>query len=54
MGDIFFGMIDIYFVWRLIGGKFYVIDVSNVLRMMLFNFEILLWDDELFECFKIF
>lgn len=36
-GDLLFGIIDLWFVWKLFGGKVYVIDYLNVLCMLMFN-----------------
>lgn len=46
-GELAFGTIDSYLVWRLTGGKVHVTDVSNASRTLLMNLETLDWDDEL-------
>jgi len=46
-GEILFGTIDTFLIWRLTGGKCHVTDVSNASRTMLFNIHTLDWDDEL-------
>lgn len=46
-GEILFGTIDSYLVWRLTGGKLHVTDASNASRTLLFNLHTLAWDDEL-------
>lgn len=46
-GEILFGTVDSYLIWRLTGGQRHVTDVSNASRTMLFNIHTLTWDDEL-------
>jgi glycerol kinase len=46
-GDVLFGTIDAYLLWRLTGGKVHATDVSNASRTLLFNLHTLDWDDEL-------
>ena len=46
-GEILFGTIDTFLIWRLTGGKAHVTDVSNASRTLLFNIHTLDWDDEL-------
>jgi len=46
-GDILFGTIDSFLIWRLTGGKAHVTDVSNASRTLLMDLETLEWDDEL-------
>ena len=48
-GEVLFGTVDSYLVWRLTGGKAHVTDVSNASRTLLFNLHTLDWDDELLE-----
>ena len=52
-GEILFGTVDSYLVWRLTGGKVHVTDVSNASRTLLFNLHTLEWDDELLGILKI-
>ncbi|HEC96230.1 MAG TPA: glycerol kinase, partial [Euryarchaeota archaeon] len=52
-GEILFGTVDTYLIWRLTGGKVHVTDYSNASRTMLFNIKKLEWDDELLEIFEI-
>lgn len=42
--NVLVGIIDIWVLWKLIGGKVYVIDYSNVSCIMLMNIEFLNWD----------
>ena len=46
-GEILFGTVDSYLIWKLTGGRVHVTDVSNASRTMLFNIHTLDWDDEL-------
>jgi glycerol kinase len=46
-GDLCFGTIDTYLVWRLTGGAAHVTDVSNASRTLLCDLERLDWDPEL-------
>lgn len=46
-GEILFGTVDTFLVWRLSGGRLHVTDVSNASRTLLFNIHTLDWDDEL-------
>jgi glycerol kinase len=46
-GELLFGNIDSYLIWRLTGGKTHCTDYSNASRTMLFNIHTLNWDDEI-------
>lgn len=46
-GELLFGTIDTWLIWKLTGGKAYVTDYSNASRTMLFNINTLEWDDAL-------
>lgn len=48
-GDLLFGTIDTWLVWKLTGGKAHVTDYSNASRTLMFNIRKLEWDDELLE-----
>lgn len=48
-GEILFGTVDTFLIWRLTGGKQHVTDVSNASRTLLFNIHTLEWDDELLK-----
>jgi len=52
-GEILFGTVDTYLIWRLSGGKAHVTDISNACRTMLYNIHTLDWDDELLKIFGI-
>ena len=46
-GEILFGTIDTWLIWKLTGGKVHVTDYSNASRTMLFNIKELKWDEEI-------
>lgn len=48
-GEILFGTIDSFLIWRLTGGRVHVTDVSNASRTLLMDLETLQWDDELLK-----
>ena len=50
-GEIAFGTIDSWLVYRLTGGRVHATDYSNASRTMLFNIHTLAWDEELLELF---
>ena len=52
-GEILFGTIDSFLLWRLTGGKCHVTDVSNASRTLIFNIHTLEWDDELLRLLDI-
>lgn len=52
-GEILFGTIDTFLIWRLSGGKVHVIDYSNASRTMIFNIKTLEWDKEILKVLDI-
>jgi glycerol kinase len=46
-GELAFGTIDTWLVWKLTGGRVHATDPSNASRTMLFNIHTLDWDDDL-------
>lgn len=52
-GDLAFGTVDSFLIWRLTGGRVHVIDYSNASRTMLFNINTLDWDDEILKLLDI-
>ena len=48
-GELAFGTIDTFLVWRLTGGAAHVTDVSNASRTMLMGLESLQWDDTMLD-----
>jgi glycerol kinase len=53
VGEIAFGTIDSYLLWRLSGGRRHMTDVTNASRTMLFDIRRLGWDDDLIAAFGI-
>jgi len=52
-GELLFGTVDTYVLWKATGGKVFATDYTNASRTMLFNIHTLEWDDELLEFFDI-
>lgn len=52
-GELLFGTVDAWLVWRLTGGRVFATDYTNASRTMLFNIHTLEWDDELLELFGV-
>ena len=52
-GEIAFGTIDSWLVWRLTGGKAHVTDYSNASRTLLYNIRELRWDGDILELLDI-
>ena len=52
-GELAFGTVDTWLLWKLTGGKVHATDVSNASRTMLFNIHNLAWDDELLELLEV-
>lgn len=52
-GELLFGTIDSWLIWKLTSGKTHITDVSNASRTMLFNINTLEWDEELLKIFTI-
>ena len=52
-GELAFGTIDTWLIWRLTGGEKHITDMSNASRTMLFNIHTLHWDEWLLELFNI-
>lgn len=48
-GELLFGTVDTWLIWKLSGGKVHVTDYSNASRTMLFNINTLQWDDEILK-----
>jgi glycerol kinase len=46
-GELLFGTVDTFLIWRLSGGAVHVTDYSNASRTLLFNIHTLDWDDDL-------
>ena len=52
-GDLLFGTIDTWLIWKLTGGAVHATDITNASRTLLWNLKEGRWDDELLERFKI-
>jgi glycerol kinase len=52
-GEVLFGTVDSFLIWRLTGGKRHVTDVSNASRTLLLNIHTLQWDDELLKALGV-
>ena len=52
-GDLLFGTIDTWLIWKLTGGEVHVTDYTNASRTMLYNIHDLCWDDELLSLMDI-
>lgn len=52
-GDLLFGTIDSWLVWKLTGNNIHITDVTNASRTLLYNIYENCWDDELLELFDV-
>lgn len=52
-GDLLFGTIDTWLIWKLSGGKVHVTDYTNASRTLMYNIHELKWDEELLEILDI-
>ncbi len=52
-GELLFGTVDSWLIWKLTGGAVHVTDYTNASRTMLFNIHTLEWDERLLEIFDI-
>lgn len=52
-GQLLFGTIDSWIIWRLTGGQMHVTDVSNASRTLMFNIHELRWDDTLLDILTV-
>lgn len=52
-GEILFGTVDSWLIWKLSGGKVHVTDYTNASRTMLFNINTLNWDEKLLDALDI-
>ena len=52
-GELMFGTVDSWLIYRLTGGKVHATDPSNAARTMLFNIHTMQWDEELLKLFDI-
>ncbi len=52
-GELAFGTVDSWLVWKLTQGRTHITDITNASRTMLFNINILDWDDEMLKLMGI-
>jgi len=52
-GDLAFGTIDCFLLWRLTGGRVHATDATNASRTLLFDIHSQSWDDELLHLFRV-
>jgi len=52
-GQLLFGTIDTWLIWKMSGGKAHVTDYSNASRTLMYNIHELKWDDELLEILTV-
>ena len=52
-GELAFGTVDTWLIWKLTGGKVHATDYSNASRTMLYNIKELKWDKELLDIMNI-
>ena len=52
-GELLFGTVDTWLVWKLTGGRVHVTDYTNASRTMLFNIRTLDWDDKILAALDI-
>lgn len=52
-GELLFGTVDTWLIWKLTDGELHITDYSNASRTLLFDINLLKWDKELLEIFDI-
>ena len=52
-GNLLFGTVDTFILWRLTGGRQHATDATNASRTLLFNIHTSEWDKELLELFRV-
>ena len=52
-GELLFGTVDTWLIWKLTAGKIHITDYSNASRTMLFNIKTLEWDKKILEILNI-
>jgi glycerol kinase len=52
-GELLFGTVDCYLLWRLTGGKLHATDATNASRTLLFNIHTGEWDDDLLKILRV-
>lgn len=52
-GELLFGTIETWLIWKMTGGKVHITDYSNAARTMMFNIHTLTWDEEILGILEI-
>ncbi len=52
-GELAFGTVDCFLIWKLTGGKVHATDATNASRTLLYNIHTQKWDDELLSLFNL-
>lgn len=52
-GDLLFGTMDTWLVWKLTGGKVHVTDYSNASRTLMYNIKELKWDEKMLDVLDV-
>jgi glycerol kinase len=52
-GELLFGTVDCYLLWRLTGGRVHATDATNASRTLLFNIHTGAWDDDLLKLLRV-
>ncbi len=52
-GDLLFGTIDTWLIWKLTGGKIHITDYSNASRTLIYNIKVLKWDNKMLKALDI-
>ena len=52
-GELLFGTVDTWLIWKLTNGEVHVTDYTNASRTMMFDIHCLCWDEEILEYFDI-
>ena len=52
-GELLFGTVETWLIWKLTGGKVHVTDYSNASRTMMFNINTLQWDEDILKILDI-
>ena len=52
-GELLFGTVETWLIWKLTGGRVHVTDYSNASRTMLFNINTLQWDEDILALLNI-
>ena len=48
-GELLFGTVETWLIWKLTGGKVHITDYSNASRTMMFNIKTLKWDEDILK-----